>query len=138
MLFKVGELAKRAGITVRTLHHYESVGLLIPSARSSAGYRLYNREDISRLHAIQALTRLGMSLNAVRDCLEDSRPSLSDIIDAQLDMLDTQLRQMTTLRQRLVVLQKTIRAGAEPGLSEWLTTLELMNMYDRYYSGFFL
>ncbi len=43
MLIQVGELAKRAGITVRTLHHYEQTGLLTPSARSAAGYRLYNR-----------------------------------------------------------------------------------------------
>ena len=42
MLIQVGELAKRAGLTVRTLHHYEQTGLLKPSARSEAGYRLYN------------------------------------------------------------------------------------------------
>lgn len=55
MLIQVGELAKRAGITVRTLHHYEQTGLLLPSARSAAGYRLYNLADVQRLHMIQAL-----------------------------------------------------------------------------------
>lgn len=62
MLLKIGELAKRTGLTVRTLHHYDAVKLLCPSARSDAGYRLYNRQDIERLHRIQALRRLGLSL----------------------------------------------------------------------------
>lgn len=48
MKLKIGELAKRSGLTVRALHHYDSIGLLCPSARSEAGYRLYNRDDIAR------------------------------------------------------------------------------------------
>lgn len=62
MLIQVGELAKRAGITVRTLHHYEQTGLLLPSARSAAGYRLYNLADVQRLHMIQALAKAGWNL----------------------------------------------------------------------------
>ena len=62
MLIQVGELAKRAGITVRTLHHYEQTGLLLPSARSAAGYRLYNLADVQRLHMIQALAKAGLEL----------------------------------------------------------------------------
>jgi len=134
MLFKVGELARRAGITVRTLHHYEAIGLLLPSARSAAGYRLYCREDITRLHHIQVLSRMGMSLNEIRECLARQQLSLDKVIDVQLSMLDKQINQMTNLRQRLVVLQDSLRAGEEPCLSEWLTTLELMNMYDRYFT----
>ncbi len=57
MLIQVGELAKRAGMTVRTLHHYEQTGLLTPSARSEAGYRLYNLSAVQRLHMIKALNR---------------------------------------------------------------------------------
>ncbi|WP_263404975.1 MerR family DNA-binding transcriptional regulator [Pseudomonas aeruginosa] len=55
MLLKVGELAKQTGLTVRALHHYDDIGLLQPSARSDAGYRLYTPKDITRLHQIQAL-----------------------------------------------------------------------------------
>lgn len=134
MLFKVGELAKRAGITVRTLHHYEAIGLLLPSARTAAGYRLYNRQDITRLHHIQALSRMGMSLSEVRDCLESQALSLNEIITSQISMLDSQLTEIETLRQRLVTLRDTLSSGAEPDLEEWLTTLELMTMYDRYFS----
>lgn len=62
MLIQVGELAKRAGITVRTLHHYEQTGLLLPSARSAAGYRLYNLADVQRLHMIRRWQKPGWSL----------------------------------------------------------------------------
>lgn len=53
MLLSVGELAKRSGLTIRTLHHYDSIGLLVPSSRSDAGYRLYDRPNIERLHRIR-------------------------------------------------------------------------------------
>ena len=62
MLIQVGELAKRAGLTVRTLHHYEQTGLLTPSARSEAGYRLYNLSAVQRLHMIKALAQTGLTL----------------------------------------------------------------------------
>jgi DNA-binding transcriptional MerR regulator len=55
MLLNVGDLAKRCGLTVRMLHHYDAIGLLTPSARSNSGYRLYDKADIARLHQIQAL-----------------------------------------------------------------------------------
>jgi DNA-binding transcriptional MerR regulator len=64
-MLKVGELAALANLTVRTLHHYDSIGLLQPSARSDAGYRLYDRDDVARLHQIQALRAFGMSLSDI-------------------------------------------------------------------------
>lgn len=70
MLIQVGELAKRAGITVRTLHHYEQTGLLTPSARSAAGYRLYNLAAVQRLHMIKALAQAGLELATIKDYLD--------------------------------------------------------------------
>jgi len=61
MQLTVGELAKRTGLTVRTLHHYHAIGLLTPSARAENGYRLYGRDEIARLHQIQALSRFGLA-----------------------------------------------------------------------------
>ena len=59
---RIGELAKRAGLTVRTLHHYDSIGLLSAASRSPSGFRSYGKSDIIRLHRIQALKQLGLSL----------------------------------------------------------------------------
>lgn len=69
MLLKIGELAKRTGLTVRTLHHYDAIDLLSPSARTDAGYRLYNQNDVARLHQIQAMRQPG----AVRQAECDAR-----------------------------------------------------------------
>ena len=134
MLIQVGELAKRAGITVRTLHHYEQTGLLLPSARSSAGYRLYNLADIQRLHTIQALAKAGMELAAIRELLAQQTLPLGEILDVQIAMLDKQLRTIGTLRSQLSQLKAGLTAGDTPDLESWLQTLELMNMYDRWFT----
>lgn len=134
MLIQVGELAKRAGITVRTLHHYEQIGLLLPGARSNAGYRLYTLADVQRLHTIQALAKAGMELAAIRDLLAQQTLPLREILDVQIAMLDKQLRNISTLRSQLSLLREGLTAGDTPDLESWLQTLELMNMYDRWFS----
>lgn len=92
MLIQVGELAKRAGITVRTLHHYEQTGLLTPSARSAAGYRLYNLAAVQRLHMIKALAQAGLELATIKDYLDRDAFSLSDLLVKQIATLDRQLQ----------------------------------------------
>ncbi len=78
--YKVGALARIAKVTVRTLHHYDEIGLLTPSARSRAGYRLYTGKDIERLQQIRFHRELGMGLEEVRRALDaldfDSRAAL--------------------------------------------------------------
>lgn len=134
MKLKVGELAKRSGLTVRTLHHYDDIGLLKPSARSESGYRLYQRADIARLHQIQALRRFGMSLADIGAFLANPDSPLSGIVAQQIAALDRQIDQATLLRAQLAQLQQQLAQGEEPELADWLTTLELMTMYDKYFS----
>lgn len=134
MLIQVGELARRAGITVRTLHHYEQTGLLLPSARSAAGYRLYNLAAVQRLHMIQALAKSGLELAEIRDFLDKEPLALAELLDAQIRLLDKQVRSINTLRDRLADLHAGLTANAAPDLESWLQTLELMNMYDRWFS----
>src|SRR5262245_49278277 len=74
---KVGELARRTGLTVRTLHHYDEIGLLKPSLHTEAGHRLYTAGDVARLQQVLSLRQLGFSLEEVRDCL--SRPDFSPL-----------------------------------------------------------
>jgi len=124
MLIQVGELAKRAGITVRTLHHYEQTGLLLPSARSAAGYRLYNLADVQRLHMIQALAKAGLELAEIRDFLEKDSLTLSELLDAQIRLLDKQVRSITTLRDRLVDLRTGLDTREDLDLERWMVRLE--------------
>ncbi|OJB50552.1 MerR family transcriptional regulator [Burkholderia ubonensis] len=134
MRLKVGELAKRSGLTVRTLHHYHAIGLLTPSARADNGYRLYDRDDIARLHQIQALRRFGLSLAEIGDYLNQPGAPLVDLVAKQITLLDRQIEQSAQLRERLVRLHAQLAEGTEPELADWLTTLELMTVFDKYFS----
>ncbi|MES2150362.1 MAG: MerR family transcriptional regulator [Pseudomonadota bacterium] len=134
MMLKVGELAKRAGLTVRALHHYDAIGLLAPSGRSESGYRLYNRSDIARLHQIQALRRFGVALADIGTFLASPNGDLGKIVEQQIGALTRQIDQATALRSQLGQLQRQLNLGEEPELGTWLTTLEMMTMYDRYFS----
>lgn len=134
MLLKVGELAKRSGLTVRTLHHYDAIGLLTPSARADNGYRLYDRNDVARLHRIQALRRFGLALADIGAYLAQPDTPLTSVVARQIAMLDQQIAQASHLRDRLARLNDMLLDGKEPELADWLATLELMNMYDKYFS----
>jgi DNA-binding transcriptional MerR regulator len=68
--WKVGELAGATGLTVRALHHYDRLGLLVPSQRTHAGHRLYGEADVSRLYHVLALRDLGFSLAEVGELLD--------------------------------------------------------------------
>lgn len=133
-MLKVGQLARRTGLTVRTLHHYDSIGLLTPSARSESGYRLYQRDDIARLYQIQALRRLGMSLADIGAFLAQPDAPFSTIVARQIDALGQQIAQATQLRSQLTRLQRQLEQGDSPALADWLTTLESMTMYDKYFT----
>lgn len=134
MLLRVGELARRTGLTVRTLHYYDSIGLLRPSTRTDAGYRLYNRNDIARLHQIQALRELGMSLAEIGAAIDDPDLALVPTLERQIGAIDRLIAQQTHLRNRLSLLKTRLVAGEAPELDDWLTTLEMMFMYDRYFT----
>ncbi|GHE11537.1 MerR family transcriptional regulator [Klenkia taihuensis] len=71
MSHTVGELARLAGITVRTLHHYDRIGLLTPSGRTPAGYRVYELADVDRLHQVLVYRGLGFGLEEIAALLDD-------------------------------------------------------------------
>lgn len=135
MLLKVGELAKRSGLTVRTLHHYDEIGLLVPSGRSEAGYRLYSAADVQRLHGIQALRHLGLPLQDIAGLLaaDDAKPDR--ILAQQMRALDQQIAQASELRARLALLRDGLIAGTKPDTDNWLDTLSLMATYGKYFSA---
>jgi DNA-binding transcriptional MerR regulator len=135
MLLKIGELAKRTGLTVRTLHHYDAIKLLCPSGRSPSGYRLYNRDDIERLHRIQALRRLDLPLADIAALLAGDAADLQTVLGQQIVALDQQMARATDLRRRLALLRERIREHEEPDLDDWLSTLAMMNVYDKYFTA---
>src|SRR6266545_8235456 len=94
---KVGELARRTGLTIRTLHHYDELGLLKPSLHTEAGHRLYTADDVTRLQQVISLRQVGFSLEEVRDCLD--RPGFSPLEVIGLHV--ARLRERTELQRKL-------------------------------------
>ncbi|HYW55399.1 MAG TPA: MerR family transcriptional regulator [Polaromonas sp.] len=134
MLLKVGELAARTGLTVRTLHHYDTIGLLRPSARTDAGYRLYSRTDVARLHGIQALRHLGLPLNEIGNMIDGDGAALPAIITRQIQVLDQEVAKAAELRASLQLLETRLSSGSQPEIGDWLGTLALMTTYGKYFS----
>jgi DNA-binding transcriptional MerR regulator len=132
-MLKVGELAKRTGLTVRTLHHYDAIGLLSPTARSATAYRLYDGDDVKRLYRIVALVRLGFSLAQVATMLSSAGTDISALIEQQADVLDEQISQATQLRERLLHLRQQFGRDDGDAMENCLKTLELMAIYDKYF-----
>ena len=98
---KIGELAKQTGLSIRTLHYYDEIGLLCPSDRNDVGHRLYSNEDIIRLQQILSLRQLGFALKEIRECLENPDFSLSQIINLHRDRMREQIALSHTLLERL-------------------------------------
>ncbi len=132
--WKVGELARRTGVSVRTLHHYDEIGLLSPSHRSEAGYRLYTETDVVRLQQIRSLRTLGFSLEEIGAFLK--RPDVTP--DRVLQLHIAHLREQIELRQRLCdrmeAIAKRWRSDETVPTEEFLKIIEVTTMLDKYYT----
>ncbi|WP_317202714.1 SAM-dependent methyltransferase [Janthinobacterium sp.] len=135
MLLKIGELAKRAALTVRTLHHYDGIGLLSPSARSASGFRLYNQDDVLRLHRILALKQLDCSLADIGALLDENGLAPLEVVTRQIAAVDAQVQRGQRLAKRLRRMRRELEDGRETTIADWLTILEKMTMYEKYFSA---
>lgn len=93
----VGQVAGELGVTVRTLHHYDEIGLVSPSERSAAGYRLYTETDLQRLTAVVVYRRLGFPLEEIRALLEASGADLRAHLERQREAVVGRLSQLHDL-----------------------------------------
>ncbi len=132
--WKVGELARRTGLSVRTLHWYDEIGLLTPSWHTAAGHRLYTTADVARLQQIKSLRQLGLALDEVRACLEAPDFSPLALIETQLSRLREQIEMQRRLCDRLESLAACLRAAETVSVEELLQTIEEMNMFEKYYT----
>src|SRR6185295_10972626 len=111
-VFRIQEFAKLAGVTVRALHHYDRVGLLTPTARSGAGYRLYRKSDLARLEQILVLKYLGLPLTRIAGVLR-GEVSLSDALRNLNDVLRNRRRHLSLTMETLGDVEQAA-AGGEP------------------------
>jgi MerR family transcriptional regulator, thiopeptide resistance regulator len=90
----VGELSQLTGVTVRTLHHYDEIGLLPPSGRSDAGYRLYAYADLTRLQEILVWRQLGFTLSEIQQLLDDPARALDAALAAHQQGIEMEVTSM--------------------------------------------
>ncbi len=92
MALTIGETAQLAKVSVRTLHHYDQLGILSPSARTEAGYRLYDTEDLERLHRVLVFRELGFSLDEIGQIVTDPDFDQTEALRAQRSLLAEKAR----------------------------------------------
>ena len=117
---RIGEVARRTGLTHRTLRHYDEIGLLRPSGRTDVDYRLYAREDLDRLLAIQHLKALGLSLGEISEALDEGGDA-AELLGRHAAVVEARIAQ----EQELLSTLRRLQRAANAGWDEVLRAIEL-------------
>jgi DNA-binding transcriptional MerR regulator/uncharacterized glyoxalase superfamily protein PhnB len=128
--WKVGALAEATGLTVRTLHHYDEIGLLQPSARVAGGHRLYDADDLARLYRIIRLRQLGFPLSQVAEVLAEPEWQLAPAIDRHLAEARHRVAMASRLCARLAAMAAELAQQEHPSPQELFSTVEEMICMD--------
>ena len=131
---KVGQLAKLSGVSIRTLHHYDEIGLLSPSMRSDSGHRFYSVEDVLRFQQIMSLRSLGFSLEQIREFLDEPQSSPLMVLEMHLSSLKKEIEERTELLDNLRKITTGLRSGENPTVAELLKLIEGTAMIQKYYT----
>ena len=131
---KVGEIAKRTGLSVRTLHHYDEIGLLSPSHHTAAGHRLYTSRDLERLQRIVSLKQLGFSLDEIARCLDAPEYSAEKVIALHVARLREQMEHARELCERLEGLERMLDWKDERSSEALLAAIEVMQRIEASYT----
>ncbi len=109
--YTTGEIAKLAGVTVRTVQYYDSRGILVPSDFSEGGRRLYNDADLSKLKMICFLRDLDIQINSIAEILEaeNSEKVISLLLEQQLSMVQQELTEKEKQRDKILAIQKEMK-----------------------------
>ncbi|WP_412061805.1 MerR family transcriptional regulator [Rubrivirga sp. IMCC45206] len=133
----VGALAARAGVTVRTLHHYDALGL-VRAQRSEAGHRRYGPAEVERLHHVTALRTLGLGLDAIAQALDAPDADARALVARQRAAFDAEAGRLRALADRLAGLDRLLARRAETGvpigLDPFLTLTRTMNDLQTHYT----
>ncbi|MFJ8863774.1 MerR family transcriptional regulator [Streptomyces sp. NPDC102451] len=138
-LYSIGELSRRTGLSVRTIRFYSDSGVVAPTTRSPAGYRLYDLDALLRLELLRTLRELGMGLPTIRRVL-DRELSVAEVAAAQADAMDVQIRMLQLRRSVLRVVASRGSSPEETKLMHRLTQLsgeERRRLIDDFMDGAF-
>jgi DNA-binding transcriptional MerR regulator len=131
---KVGELAKRTGMSVRALHHYDQIGLLSPSLRTPTGHRLYQQADIARLQQIQSLRLMGIPLEEVKQLLDGAAMSPREMIDLHLARLHEQIALQNRVAERLRALAAHLDMVEGASIDDLCHIIQVTTAMEKYFT----
>jgi DNA-binding transcriptional MerR regulator len=126
--YQVKEVAELSGLSVRALHHYDTIGLLVPSLRTAAGYRLYGEADLLRLQQILIGRELGLSLEDIRRSLDDPSFDRRRALQEQRAALEQRVRR-TTEMIRAIDAALVLVGGGDEAKREG-TVMDLKKIFD--------
>ena len=121
--WRIGELARATRVTVRALHHYDRLGLLVPSSRTTGGHRCYTGDDVRRLHTILALRGFGLPLRDIAAALAAGGEDPREILRRQLAETEERIRRAQQVRVSLLGLLSRMD---RPEPSQFVTLIEEM------------
>lgn len=127
-LYRAQEFAKLAGVTVRTLHHYDRLGLLKPSGRSESGYRLYSNRDLLRLEQILMLKLLGLPLTDIGKLLCGRQLDFLTTLRLQKRALIERRRQLEVALATIEQAESELQPGDEPDWAVLKNIIEVIQM----------
>src|SRR5579859_5789450 len=139
-MYRVSDFAEKAGVTVRTLHHYDRLGLLKPSGRTEAGYRLYGEGDFARLQQIVTLKFIGLPLRQIKDLLDGSDLDLAATLRLQRRLLQEKRVQLEAAIQAIEEAERSLKSSRAPDLAALKKIIEVMERQNamewtkKYYS----
>ena len=124
--WKVGDIAKLTGLTVRTLRFYDQIGLFSPSSQTETGHRLYDESDLSRLQQLLSLKELGLSLDEIKDVLSAEQISPLEIVHLQTAKLKEQIKRQNKLLDQLHYVSKQMQDKTPVTVEDFTRLLHAM------------
>jgi DNA-binding transcriptional MerR regulator len=132
--WKVGELSKLTGLTIRALHHYDEIGLLSPMFHTDSGHRLYSESDIVKLQQILSLKQLGFSLDEIREMFENPGYNPKEVLGMQLERLKEEIMLKKELYDKLQELWEVFDSWQKPSLEQFIRAIELTRDQGKYFT----
>ena len=132
---KIGKLANMAGVTVRTLHYYDEVGLLKPVHITEAGHRLYNLKSITELYRIMAMKDLGFNLDEIKDLIIMKDIDVNELIDIQLSSIQEEIAHKQLLLTKLLKLKQKLKNSNHVLIEDFQRIVPFINASsDKYFT----
>lgn len=125
-------MARLTGLSVRTLHHYDQIGLLHVSERTDSRHRMYSEADLERLQRIMSLRELGFSLDDIRSSLDQPEYALFPLVTLHIQRLDEQLQLQQQLRRRLEAVRTRLESGEYVDSSQFFEIMGAIHMLEKY------